>query len=120
VNSGFAGLAGDVKGFGSRIWLAPGLWAAVPSLCPGSATSGGCSKTKFSIGKSLSPPTVAPVAGVAGLIVSVASVVPGALSTAICSGLPVPRGPAHPLSHGQQITRDHLRRIDPGCGGTGG
>jgi hypothetical protein len=80
-------------------------------LCPGSATSGGRSKTKFSIGKSLSPPTVAPVAGVAGLIVSVASVVPDALSTAICSGLPVPRGPAHPLSHGHQVTRNHLRRI---------
>ena len=26
----------------------------------------------------------------------------GALSTATCSGLPVPRGPAHPLSHGHQ------------------
>jgi hypothetical protein len=30
----------------------------------------------------------------------VASVVPGTLSTAICSGLPVGRGPAHPLVMG--------------------
>jgi hypothetical protein len=51
-------------------------------------------QTKFSIGKSLSPPTVAPVAGVAGLIVSVASVVPGTLSTASCSGLPAHCGRA--------------------------
>ena len=48
--------------------------------------------------------------------VCVASVVPGALSTAICSGLPVHCGRAHPLSHGHQVTRDHLRRIDPGSG----
>ncbi len=31
-------------------------------------------------------------------------VVPGALSTAICSGLPVHRGPAHPLSHGHEVS----------------
>ena len=49
----------------------------------------------------------------------VASVVPGTPSTAICSGLPVPRGPAHPLSHGHQVTRDDLRRIDPGGGRAG-
>jgi hypothetical protein len=30
----------------------------------------------------------------------VASVVPGTQSTAICSGLPVHRGPAHPVPHG--------------------
>ena len=36
----------------------------------------------------------------------VASVVPGTPSAAICSGLPVPRGPAHPHLHGHQITRD--------------
>jgi hypothetical protein len=34
--------------------------------------------------------------------VCVASVVPGTLSTAICSGLPVPRGPAHPLAMGSK------------------
>ena len=34
--------------------------------------------------------------------VCVASVVPGTPSTAICSGLPVHRGPAHPLSHGHK------------------
>ena len=44
---------------------------------------------------------------------SVASVVPGTSSTAICSGLPVPRDRAHPFSHGHQVTRDDLRRIDP-------
>jgi hypothetical protein len=34
-----------------------GFWAAVPSLwCPGSATSGGCSKIMFWVGKSLSSP----------------------------------------------------------------
>ena len=49
----------------------------------------------------------------------VASVVPGTPSTAICSGLPVPRGRAHPLSHGHQITRDDLRRIGPGSGRAG-
>jgi len=42
--------------------------------------------------------------------------VAAAPSTAICSGLPVPRGPAHPLSHGHQITRDDLRRIGSGGG----
>ena len=26
---------------------------------------------------------------------------------------------AHPLSHGHQVTRDHLRRIDPGGGRPG-
>jgi len=41
---------------------------------------------------------------------------PGTPSTAICSGLPVHRLPAHPLSHGHQVTRDHLRRINPGSG----
>ena len=40
----------------------------------------------------------------------VASVVPGALSTAICSGLPVHLGRAHPRSYGHQITREDLRR----------
>ena len=49
----------------------------------------------------------------------VASVVSGTSSTAICSGLPVHRGPAHPLAHGHQITRDHLRRIGPGSGRAG-
>ena len=49
----------------------------------------------------------------------VASVVPGAPSTAICSGLPVPRGPAHPLLHGYQVTRDDLRRVGQGGGGAG-
>ena len=44
---------------------------------------------------------------------------PGTLSTAIYSGLPVPRGPAHPLAHGHQVTRDHLRRIGPGGGRAG-
>ena len=44
---------------------------------------------------------------------------PARSSTAICSGLPVPRGPAHPLSHGHQVTRDHLRRIGPGGGRAG-
>ena len=29
------------------------------------------------------------------------------------------RGPAHPLSHGHQVTRDHLRRIGPGGGRAG-
>jgi len=43
--------------------------------------------------------------------VCVSSVVPGTSSTAICSGLPVHRGRAHPLSHGEQVTRDDLRRI---------
>ena len=37
-------------------------------------------------------------------------VVPVTSSTAICSGLPVPRGRAHPLSHRHQITRDDLPR----------
>ena len=27
--------------------------------------------------------------------------------------------PAHPLSHGHRVTRDHLRRIDPGSGRAG-
>ena len=49
----------------------------------------------------------------------VAPVVPGALSTAMCSGLPVPRRPAHPLSHEHQVTRDHLRLIGPGGGRAG-
>ena len=49
----------------------------------------------------------------------VASIVPVTLSTAICSGLPVLRAPAHPLSHGHQITRDGLRRIGPGSGRAG-
>ncbi|MGA7149793.1 MAG: recombinase family protein [Pseudolabrys sp.] len=44
----------------------------------------------------------------------VASVVSVASSTAICSGLSDHRRRAHPLSHGDQVTRDHLRRIDPG------
>ena len=35
--------------------------------------------------------------------------VPGTSSTAICSGLPAHRRPAHPLPHGDQITRDDLR-----------
>ena len=30
-----------------------------------------------------------------------------------------PRGPAHPLSHGHQVTRDDLRRIGPGGGRAG-
>jgi hypothetical protein len=51
--------------------------------------------------------------------VCVASVVPGTPSTAICSGLPVHRGLAHPPSHGHQVTRDDLRRIDPGSGRAG-
>ena len=46
-------------------------------------------------------------------------VVPVTSSTAICSGLPVPRDRAHPLSHGHQVTRDDLRRIDPGGGRAG-
>ena len=37
--------------------------------------------------------------------VRVASVVPGTPSTAICNALPVPRGPAHPLSHGHTIVQ---------------
>jgi hypothetical protein len=37
-------------------------------------------------------------------------VVPVTSSTAICSALPVHRGRAHPLSHGDQVTRDDLRR----------
>jgi len=51
--------------------------------------------------------------------VCVASVVPGTPSTAICSGLSVHRGPAHPLAW-HQITRDDLRRIGPGSGRTCG
>ena len=51
--------------------------------------------------------------------VCVASVVPGTLSTAIRSGLPVPRGPAHPLAHVDQVTRDDLRRIGTGSGRPG-
>ena len=43
----------------------------------------------------------------------VASVVP--VATATCSGLLVPRGPAI-LSPWHEVTRDHLRRIDPGSG----
>jgi hypothetical protein len=43
----------------------------------------------------------------ARLRAGVASVVPGTLSTASCSGLPVLRGRAHSRSHGEQITRDH-------------
>src|SRR5689334_2065252 len=40
------------------------------------------------------------------------SVVFGASSTAICSGLPVQRAPAHFRSNNDhEITRDHLRRI---------
>jgi hypothetical protein len=46
-------------------------------------------------------------------------VVPGTSSTAICSGLPVHRAQAHALSHGHQVTRDDLRRIDPGSGRAG-
>ena len=42
----------------------------------------------------------------------VASVVPGTLSTAICSGLPLLCGPAHLHTHGHQVTG---RRIVP-CG----
>src|SRR6478672_4855798 len=41
-------------------------------------------------------------------------VVPATPSTAICSGLPVHRGPAHPVSHGHQVTRNDLRRIGSG------
>jgi hypothetical protein len=40
----------------------------------------------------------------------VASVVPVTSSTAICSGLPVHLGRAHPRSYGHQITREDLRR----------
>ena len=36
------------------------------------------------------------------------SVAPVTPSTAICGGLPVARGPAHPLRHGHQITRDDM------------
>ena len=36
--------------------------------------------------------------------------VPGTPSTAICSGLPVHLGRAHPRSYGHQITREDLRR----------
>ena len=48
---------------------------------------------------------------------SVASVVPVTFSTAICSGLPVHRGPAHPLAMGSKSRETHLRRIGPGGGG---
>jgi len=48
--------------------------------------------------------------------VCIASVVPVTPSTAICSGLPVARVPAHPVSHGNQITRDDLRWIGSGGG----
>jgi len=47
------------------------------------------------------------------------AVVPGALSTAICSGLPAHRCSTHSLSHGHEVTRDHLRRIGPGGGRAG-
>ena len=48
-----------------------------------------------------------------------ASVVPGPPSTAISSGLPFLRGPSHPISHGQQVTRNDLRLIGPGGGRAG-
>jgi hypothetical protein len=40
-------------------------------------------------------------------------------STAICSGLSVYRDRAHSLSHGRQVTRDDLRRVDPDDGRAG-
>ena len=55
----------------------------------------------------------------AGAARRVASIVPVTSSTAICSGLPVQRDRAHPLSHGHQITRDDLWRISPGSGRAG-
>ena len=53
-----------------------------------------------------------------GLLLDLPEPVGGAPSPAICSGLPVPRCPAI-LSHGQQVTRDHLRRIRRGGGRAG-
>ena len=44
---------------------------------------------------------------------------PATSSTAICSALPALRGRAHPLTHGHQVTRDHLRRIGQGGGRAG-
>ena len=71
--------------------------------------------------EAISIPSTSPLPPIARLKPpGVASVVPVTPSTAICSGLPVPRGPAHPLSHGHQVTRDDLRRIGPGGGRAGG
>ena len=61
-------------------------------------------------------PLAACAARFLALLLDLPEPVGGTPSTAICSGLPVPRGRAHPLSHGHQITRDDLRRIGPGGG----
>ena len=83
---------GDLRGSPSVIWPCAIWLRLVPSQPPPIAR--------------LKPP-------------GVASVVPGTSSTAICSGLPVHRGRAHPLSHGHQVTRGDLRGIGPGSGRAG-